>query len=340
MGVLKKDCSVDLVAQIEGLGFKVGKTVKPMKEFANVEGTGIFKIESITKKNVTIIDTTRAGLSHEVTRVVEHGDFAAKYMHWKEMLVVTIPVTDPSQSATWKAERVMARLKIALDLQWTANFARVAGRVHIVLKRGIVAKTDIDTGEMVLVPLTNKISFVPASSAALGPTDVQAHDFGYEANGKKYICVIKGSAAKESDKPENVVLYFSTIAATDRADANMTRSTVNTTVQGKTYKIPVMINVVPIKAGDALREYSKAAHDPTCELDVVPIAPFPKPKPKATAAGADTAKAPVPKASVVAAKAPIAPQVPKPPVVQAPVVAPTAPVKRVGGQKRKMQGSG
>jgi hypothetical protein len=50
MGVLRKDGSVDITAQLEGLGFKVGKTVKPTKECASELVAGIFKIESITKK--------------------------------------------------------------------------------------------------------------------------------------------------------------------------------------------------------------------------------------------------------------------------------------------------
>ena len=274
--MLRKDGSVDVTAQLEGLGFTVGRTVKPKKEHATELRTGIFKIESITKKNVTIADTTRAGLSHEVTRVVEHGDFAGKYMHWKDMVkYVVFPATDASQSATWRAECAMTRFKVALDQAWAANFARVDGRVRVVLKRGVVAKTDIDTGEMVIVPLTSKISFVLAGSAALD-TEVIAHDFGYEANDKKYVCVIKGNVAKETDKSEDVLLYFNATPSEDRADANMVRSTANSTVQGKPYKIPVLINVVPIKAGDALRTYAKARSDPTVELDVVPIAPFPK----------------------------------------------------------------
>ena len=135
--MLRKDGSVDVTAQLEGLGFTVGRTVKPKKEHATELGTGIFKIESITKKGVTIVDTTRAGLSHEVTRVVEHGDFAGKYMHWKDMAkYVVFPTTDASQSATWRAECAMARFKVALDQAWAANFARVAGRVHVVLKKG------------------------------------------------------------------------------------------------------------------------------------------------------------------------------------------------------------
>jgi hypothetical protein len=274
---------------------------------------------------------------------VEHGDFAAKYMQWKDIAkFIVFPVTDSSQSATWKAECVMARFKVALDQAWAANFARVAGRVHIVLKKGVVAKADIDTGEMVIVPLTTKISFVLASSHAPGTVgtqpDVQAHDFGYEANGKKYVCVIKGSAAKDVDKSEDVVLYFNTIPSEDRAEATMVRATVNITVQGKPYKVPVLINVVLIKADDALHTYAKAISDPTAELAVVPIAPFPKPNPKATAAGAETATAQVPKASVVTAKASIAPRVPKPPVVTSPVAATTVAAKRGEELKREKAG--
>jgi hypothetical protein len=348
MGVLKNDGSVDITAQLDGLGFKVGKTVKPKKENATVLGTGIYKIESITKKNVTIIDTTRGGLSHEVTRVVEHGDFAAKYMHWKDMTPhVVFPVTDSSQSAQWKAEMAMSQLKAALDQAWAANFARVAGRVHIVLKKGAFAKTDIDTGELVIVPLTHKTSFALASGAVLAPTDVLAHDFGYEgANGKKYVCVIKGVGAKETDKNEDIVLYFNVTNSTDRAEANMARTTVNATIKDKTYKVPVLINVVPLKAGDALRTYSKAATDPTVELAVVPIAPFPKPTPKVTAAAGAVAPAPKPTpkataaaAGVVAAKAPIAPQVPKPPAVAAKAsIAPKRRIQLGGAPKRRKQG--
>ena len=50
VGVPRKDGSVDVTAQLEGLGFTLGRTVKPKKEHATELGTGIFKIESITQK--------------------------------------------------------------------------------------------------------------------------------------------------------------------------------------------------------------------------------------------------------------------------------------------------
>jgi hypothetical protein len=116
---------------------------------------------------------------------------------------------------------------------------------------------------------------------------------------------------------------------------------VNSTVQGKPYKIPVLINVVPIKAGDALRTYAKARSDPTVELDVVPIAPFPTPKPKATVAGAEApkpkatmagAEAPTPKATAAGAEAPkpkataTGAEAPKPKATAAGAEAPKPPV--------------
>jgi hypothetical protein len=207
MTALRKDGTVDVVAQVERLGFKADATVKPKKEFAKELGAGPYKIESITKKAVTLIDSCRPGLSHEVTKVVTHGELASMFYVWKETVIATMRVGDASKSDAWTAECAAARVKLALDMAYKANVARVDGRVHIVTKQGVVAKTDIDTGEMVLVPLTTKIGFALAINITRSGTDLPALDFEYEVGGRKYACVLRGTTARENDKPEDITLF-------------------------------------------------------------------------------------------------------------------------------------